>query len=140
MIHTICCGGEGYSGGKAMAVVADRCQDIDVSVVDLNQARIDAWIEKELSKLPVYEPGLDPMVGCFRGRNLNFTTSVETLTAHADLVCLSVNTPNKSKCPRAGQTSALRWFDGFARQTDACTQAHTICRARYTPDPYRRQG
>ena len=26
-----------------MAVIADRCPEIQVAVVDINQARIDAW-------------------------------------------------------------------------------------------------
>ena len=46
-----------------MAVIADRCPQVQVTVVDLNQARIDAWNDADLSKIPVYEPGLDPVVG-----------------------------------------------------------------------------
>ena len=45
-----------------MAVIADRCPDIDVTVVDLNETRIDAWNHKDLSELPIYEPGLDDVV------------------------------------------------------------------------------
>ena len=42
-----------------MAVIADRCPEVIVQVVDINQARIDAWNDPDLGKLPVYEPGLD---------------------------------------------------------------------------------
>ena len=55
-----------------MAVIADRCPQVHVTVVDLNQARIDAWNDPDLSRLPVYEPGLDFVVGRARGRNLSF--------------------------------------------------------------------
>ena len=126
MIRTICCIGAGYVGGPTMAVIADRCPDIQVTVVDLNQARIEAWNDADLSKLPVYEPGLDVVVGRCRGRNLHFTTAVETAIASADMVFLSVNTPTKIKGVGAGQASDLRWIEASARQVAACAQGHTI--------------
>ena len=126
MIRTICCIGAGYVGGPTMAVIADRCPDIQVTVVDLNQARIDAWNDADLSKLPVYEPGLDGVVGRCRGRNLYFTTEVEAAIASADMVFLSVNTPTKTKGVGAGQASDLRWIEASARQVAACAQGHTI--------------
>ena len=86
MIRTICCIGAGYVGGPTMAVIADRCPDIQVTVVDLNQARIDAWNDPDLSKLPVYEPGLDAVVGRCRGRNLHFTTAVDAAIVAAYMV------------------------------------------------------
>ena len=61
-IQRICCIGAGYVGGPTMAVIADRCPNVQVHVVDINQARIDAWNDADLSKLPVYEPGLDRVV------------------------------------------------------------------------------
>jgi len=126
MIRTICCIGAGYVGGPTMAVIADRCPDIQVTVVDLNQARIDAWNDPDLSKLPVYEPGLDAVVGRCRGRNLHFTTAVDAAIAAADMVFLSVNTPTKTKGVGAGQASDLRWIEASARQVAACAQGHTI--------------
>jgi len=126
MIRTICCIGAGYVGGPTMAVIADRCPNIQVTVVDLNQARIDAWNDSDLSKLPVYEPGLDQVVGRCRGRNLHFTTEVDAAIANADMVFLSVNTPTKTKGVGAGQASDLRWIEASARQVAACAQGHTI--------------
>ena len=76
-IRTICCIGAGYVGGPTMAVIADRCPGIQVTVVDLNAERIAAWNDPDLSRLPVYEPGLDAVVGRCRGRNLFFSTEVE---------------------------------------------------------------
>jgi len=125
-IRTICCIGAGYVGGPTMAVIADRCPGIQVTVVDLNQARIDAWNDPDLSKLPVYEPQLDAVVGRCRGRNLHFSTAVEPAIAAADMVFLSVNTPTKTKGVGAGQASDLRWIEASARQVAACAQGHTI--------------
>jgi len=64
-----------------MAVIADRCPQIQVTVVDLNAERIAAWNDSDLSKLPVYEPGLDAVVARRRGRNLHFSTAVEAAIA-----------------------------------------------------------
>ena len=52
----ICCIGAGYVGGPTMAMIALKCPDIRVSVVDMNAARIAAWNSETL---PIYEPGLD---------------------------------------------------------------------------------
>jgi len=125
-ITSICCIGAGYVGGPTMAVIADRCPGIQVTVVDLNAERIAAWNDPDLSQLPVYEPGLDALVGRARGRNLHFSTAVEAAIARADMVFLSVNTPTKTKGVGAGQASDLRWIEVSARQVAACAQGHTI--------------
>ena len=125
-IHSICCIGAGYVGGPTMAVIADRCPQIQVMVVDLNAERIAAWNDSDLSKLPVYEPGLDAVVGRCRGRNLHFSTGVEATIAAADMVFLSVNTPTKTKGLGAGQASDLRWIEASARQVASCASGHTI--------------
>ena len=125
-IQRICCIGAGYVGGPTMAVIADRCQQVQVTVVDLNQARIDAWNDADLSRLPVYEPGLDAVVGRARGRNLTFSTAVEAAIAEADMVFISVNTPTKTKGLGAGQASDLRWVEACARTVAQAATGHTI--------------
>ena len=125
-IRNICCIGAGYVGGPTMAVIADRCPNIQVNVVDLNEARIVAWNDPDLSKLPVYEPGLDVVVARARGRNLYFSTEVDAAIAAADMVFISVNTPTKSKGLGAGQASDLRWVEACARQVAQCAKGHTI--------------
>jgi UDPglucose 6-dehydrogenase len=126
VIQTICCIGAGYVGGPTMAVIADRCPGVQVTVVDLNQARIDAWNDSDLNRLPVYEPGLDAVVGRCRGRNLHFSTEVDSAIAAADMVFLSVNTPTKLRGIGAGQASDLRWIEASARQVAAAARGHTI--------------
>ncbi|NDC07273.1 MAG: nucleotide sugar dehydrogenase, partial [Synechococcaceae bacterium WB9_2_069] len=125
-ISTICCIGAGYVGGPTMAVIADRCPGIQVTVVDLNEARIAAWNHPDLSKLPVYEPGLDAVVGRARGRNLHFSSAVDQAIASADMVFLSVNTPTKKRGVGAGQASDLRWIEACTRQVAAAATGHTI--------------
>ena len=125
-IQRICCIGAGYVGGPTMAVIADRCPEIQVTVVDINQARIDAWNDADLSRLPVYEPGLDAVVGRARGRNLHFSTAVEEQIAQADMVFISVNTPTKTKGLGAGQASDLRWVEACARTVAQAATGHTI--------------
>ena len=109
-----------------MAVIADRCPQVQVQVVDINQARIDAWNDADLSKLPVYEPGLDCVVERARGRNLHFSTDVAASIAAADMVFISVNTPTKTKGLGAGQASDLRWVEACAREVAQAAKGHTI--------------
>jgi UDPglucose 6-dehydrogenase len=125
-IRSICCIGAGYVGGPTMAVIADRCPAIQVTVVDLNASRIAAWNDADLSNLPIYEPGLDKVVGRCRGRNLHFSTEVESAIASADMVFLSVNTPTKLSGFGAGQASDLRWIEASARQVATFACGHTI--------------
>ena len=125
-IRNICCIGAGYVGGPTMAVIADRCPQIQVNVVDLNEARIAARNDLDLNKLPVYEPGLDAVVDRARGRNLTFSTQVDAAIAAADMVFISVNTPTKTKGLGAGQASDLRWVEACARQVAQSAQGHTI--------------
>ncbi|XP_014665392.1 PREDICTED: UDP-glucose 6-dehydrogenase-like [Priapulus caudatus] len=51
-IKKICCIGAGYVGGPTCSVIAHKCPDITVTVVDLSQQRIDQW---NSDKLPIFE-------------------------------------------------------------------------------------
>lgn len=42
-IKNICCIGAGYVGGPTMAVIAKYCPDINVTVVDIDQKKINDW-------------------------------------------------------------------------------------------------
>ena len=95
-IRTICCVGAGYVGGPSMAVIADRCPEIDVFVVDSNLERLNAWNNQDLSKLPIYEPGLDEIISRTRNKNLFFSNAINKSIEKADMVFISVNTPIKS--------------------------------------------
>jgi UDPglucose 6-dehydrogenase len=111
-VKNICCLGAGYVGGPTMAMIAAKCPDIQVTVADFNEKRIDAWNSQEL---PVYEPGLDEVVLSARGRNLHFTTDIRAAIAAADLIFVSVGTPTKSYGIGAGRAADLRYIESAAR-------------------------
>ena len=46
-VKKICCIGAGYVGGPTMAVIADNCPSLKVTVVDINEDRIKKWNEKD---------------------------------------------------------------------------------------------
>ena len=126
MIKKICCIGAGYVGGPTMSVIADKCPDITVEVVDLNKERIKAWNNEDFKKLPVYEPGLKDIVQRVRGRNLFFSTEIESVIADSHMVFISVNTPTKTKGFGAGYASDLKWVEASARQVARYARNHTI--------------
>lgn len=53
VIQKICCIGAGYVGGPTCSVMALKCPDIEITVVDLSKERIDQWNSDD--KLPIYE-------------------------------------------------------------------------------------
>ena len=125
-IKNICCIGAGYVGGPTMSVIAERCPEIKVNVVDINQERINSWNNSNLDKLPIFEPNLKEIVKKCRGINLFFTTELEKHIASADMVFISVNTPTKTKGIGAGQASDLKWVEACAREVAMFAQGHTI--------------
>jgi len=125
-IKRICCIGAGYVGGPTMAVIADKCPNIRVTVIDINSQRIRDWNDKDLSNLPVYEPGLDEIISRCRGVNLFFSTKIKEEIALADMIFLSVNTPTKTKGIGAGQASDLKWIEASARQVGSYAKGKTI--------------
>jgi len=116
MIKNICCIGAGYVGGPTMSVIAHKCPNINVHVVDLNQQRIKDWNNDDLSKLPIYEPGLAEIVGEVRGRNLFFSTKVDQAIEEADAIFISVNTPTKTYGVGKGKAADLKYIELCARQ------------------------
>lgn len=118
-IKNITCIGAGYVGGPTMSVIAQKNPNINVTVVDLNTERIAAWNNEDLSQLPIYEPGLDAVVGEARGRNLFFSTDVEKAIDEADMIFISVNTPTKTYGKGKGQAADLKFIELCARQIAA---------------------
>ena len=125
-IKKICCLGAGYVGGPTMAVIADKCPNLNVTVVDINQERINQWNNPDLEKLPVYEPGLKDVIDRVRGKNLFFSTQIESIIADSEMIFISVNTPTKVKGFGAGYASDLKWVEASARQVAKYATGHTI--------------
>lgn len=95
-----------------MAVIALKCPNIQVAVVDISVPRITAW---NSDNLPIYEPGLDDVVKQCRGKNLFFSTDVEKHVCEADIVFVSVNTPTKTRGLGAGKAADLTYWESAAR-------------------------
>ena len=110
-IKKILCIGAGYVGGPTMAVIANKCPDYKVTVVDISRERIDAW---NSNRLPIYEPGLRDRVEKARGKNLFFSTDIDAEIAAADLIFVSVNTPIKTFGEGAGKAVDLQFIEQTA--------------------------
>ena len=109
----ILCIGAGYVGGPTMAVIAAKCPQYKIIVVDIDQEKIAAWNSEHL---PVYEPGLNDIVSATRGRNLFFSTDVKQAVVEAEIIFVSVNTPTKLSGVGAGMAADLRYWENIARQ------------------------
>ncbi|KAG8793840.1 UDP-glucose 6-dehydrogenase 1 [Serendipita sp. 398] len=114
-VSKICCIGAGYVGGPTCSVIALKCPHIKVTIVDLNQARIDAWNSSDYN-LPIYEPGLEQVVRETRGKNLFFSTDVDGAIQEADLIFVSVNTPTKKSGIGAGYAADLNYVEKATRR------------------------
>lgn len=101
-----------FLGGPTCAVIARKAPHIKVTIVDLNQERIDAW---NSSRLPIYEPGLDEIVKDSRGKNLFFSTDIEAAINEADLIFVSVNTPTKKSGQGKGFAADLGYIESATR-------------------------
>ncbi|KAH7377075.1 UDP-glucose 6-dehydrogenase [Plectosphaerella cucumerina] len=130
-IKNLCFVGAGFVGGPTAALVAFHNPHLQVTVVDLNAERVDAWNSPHL---PIHEAGLPkivriardgtnettaflPSVGksvkvAPREPNLVFTTDVKNGIGAADVVLICVNTPTKTYGIGAGFTADLSAVEG----------------------------
>jgi UDPglucose 6-dehydrogenase len=109
----IACIGAGYVGGPTMAVIALKCPQYKITVVDINETRIKDW---QTDRLPIYEPGLLEVVQEARGRNLFFSTDIRSAIRESDIIFVSVNTPTKTYGEGAGKASDLQYWENVARE------------------------
>ena len=109
----ILCIGAGYVGGPTMTVIANKCPDYKITVVDISKQRIAAW---NSNKLPIFEPGLEERVLKVRGKILFFSTDIDTCIDQADIIFVSVNTPTKSFGEGAGKAADLQFIEQTARR------------------------
>lgn len=106
-IKNICCIGAGYVGGPTMSVIALKCPEINITVVDKSEKKIDSWNNKDLSKLPVFEPGLSDVIKKVRNKNLFFSTNIKQAIQTSEMIFLAVNTPTKKKGKGKGMAADL---------------------------------
>jgi len=110
--YVLCCLGAGYVGGPTMAVLAMKCPSVKVIVCDINERQIKRW---RSDTLPIYEPGLKEVVKESRGRNLFFTTDIDSAIHESSMIFVSVNTPTKKFGVGAGKASDLKYWELAAR-------------------------
>ena len=123
-MSNILCIGAGYVGGPTMAMIAKNCPEHKITVVDINQERIDCWNSDDL---PIYEPGLLDVVRLARGRNLFFQTDVAQAIIDAEIIFVSVNTPTKMFGEGAGKAADLQFWEKTARDIlDNCRKPNVI--------------
>jgi len=109
----ILCIGAGYVGGPTLAMIACKCPQYKVTVVDINPTRIAQWNSDDL---PIFEPGLEEIIKTSRGKNLFFSTEIEKGIKEADIIFVSVNTPTKTFGAGAGMAADLQYWEKTARQ------------------------
>jgi UDPglucose 6-dehydrogenase len=119
----ILCIGAGYVGGPTMAIIAYKCPQYMVTVVDINPIRIAEWNSDDL---PIYEPGLDEIVHATRGKNLFFSTDIAGGIRDNDIIFVSVNTPTKTFGAGAGMAADLQYWEKTARQILQYSQSSKI--------------
>lgn len=109
----ILCIGAGYVGGPTMAMIAAKCPQYRVVVVDIDKEKIRCW---NSDHLPIYEPGLDELVKKTRNGNLFFSTEIDKGIQECEIIFVSVNTPTKNFGQGAGKAADLQYWEKTARQ------------------------
>ena len=122
----ITCIGAGYVGGPTMAVIAEKCPEIEVTIVDINPQRIAAWNDSNPDNLPIYEPGLAEIVMARRNKNLFFSTDIKKAIIEGDIIFISVNTPTKTYGIGKGMAADLKYVELCARQIAECAENDKI--------------
>ena len=113
-IKNICCIGAGYVGGPTMAVIALKCPDINITVVDMNKEKIEKW-NGDLEHLPVYEPGLKEIIAQVRNKNLFFSDKIDESIQKSEMIFMAVNTPTKTNGEGAGMAADLSFVESCAK-------------------------
>ena len=119
----ILCIGAGYVGGPTMTVIANKCPEYKVTIVDISKERIAAW---NSDRLPIFEPGLKERVLKVRGKNLFFSTDIDTCINQADIIFVSVNTPTKNFGEGAGKAVDLQFIEQTARRIKENSSSNKI--------------
>jgi len=123
------CIGAGYVGGPTMAMIAYKCPQYKITVVDVDKDKIAAW---QTDQLPIYEPGLLDIVKTARDKNLFFSTNVDKGIKEADIIFISVNTPTKMFGEGAGKSADLQYWEKTARDILRVSESDKIIVERST--------
>lgn len=108
-IKSICCIGAGYVGGPTMAVLSDKCPDINFTIVDIDKQKINLW-NGDINNLPIYEPGLKEIINKTRNKNLFFSDDIDSAIEKSEMIFVAVNTPTLKDGPGAGFGADLKYI------------------------------
>lgn len=108
----ILCIGAGYVGGPTMTMIAHKCPQCKVTVVDIDKSKIAQWNSDDL---PIYEPGLSEIVKKNINRNLFFSEDIKKGIEESDIIFVSINTPTKTFGVGAGMAADLQYWENTAR-------------------------
>ena len=106
-----------------MTIIANKCSDYKITVVDISKERIAAWNSNEL---PIFEPGLKDRLLKVRGRNLFFSNDIDTSIDQADIIFVCVNTPTKKFGEGAGKAADLQFIEQTARRIKENSKSNKI--------------
>jgi len=121
----ICCIGAGFVGGPTMAVIALKCPEIKITVVDIDRDKIDSW-NGNINQLPVYEPGLSEIIEKVRDVNLFFSTDIDNAINDSEIIFMAVNTPTKSSGEGKGYAADLTYVINSAKQIAKASKSDKI--------------
>ena len=124
-IKKICCIGAGYVGGPTMAVIALKCPNLKVTVVDKDKNKIDLW-NGNLDNLPVYEPGLSEIVDKVRNKNLFFSNDIDNAIKESEMIFIAVSTPTKTEGEGAGMAADLKYVESCSRNISKVAKSDKI--------------
>lgn len=122
-VKRICCIGAGYVGGPTMAVIALKCPNIIVHVVDSDTEKINKW---NSDNIPIFEPNLDNIIKKCRGNNLFFTADMGEQIRLADMIFIAVDTPTKTTGIGKGRAADMKNLEHVARTIAEHSQANKI--------------
>lgn len=125
-IKNICCIGAGYVGGPTMAVIALKCPEIKITVVDANKDKINKWNSSNLDDIPVFEPGLKEIISKTRNKNLFFSKDIDKAIEDAEIIFMAVNTPTKEEGEGAGMATDLKYIESCAKDIARVSKSNKI--------------
>ena len=125
MKKEICCIGAGYVGGPTMAVIALKCPEYKVTVVDINKERINSW-NGNIDTLPIYEPGLKEIVEKTRNKNLFFSNDIDKAIESSSIIFMAVNTPTKDYGEGKGMATDLTYVEDCSKRIAKVSKSNKI--------------
>ncbi|EUB58782.1 UDP-glucose 6-dehydrogenase [Echinococcus granulosus] len=122
--YKICGVGAGILGVPVCAVIASKCPEYSVSVVDCDRDIINQW--NNGPDYPISEVGLDDLLKQCNGKNFIISSEADAYLADADIILICVKTPAKSLGVGRGRAADLGSIEAVSRQIVASGNSSAI--------------